>query len=76
MPLWGGRFRPVMSLTGTVSMLAICVVLGYPLQPILMISPVQPDFTLAANPPFFYLDGLGTQTSNITATSIADSQAH
>src|SRR6266516_317263 len=70
MPLWGGRFRPVMSLTGTVSMLAICVVLGYPLQPILMASPVQPDFTLAANPPFFYLDGLGTQTSNITATSI------
>ena len=68
--MWGCRFRPVMSLTGTVSMLAICVVLGYPLQPILMISPVQPDFTLAANPPFFYLDGLGTQTSNITATSI------
>ncbi len=59
-----------MSLTGIVSVLAMCVVLGYPLQPILMASPVQPDFTIAASPSFFYFDDLGTLTSNITATSI------
>jgi len=58
-----------MSLTRVASVLAMCVVLGYPLQPILMTSPAQPDFTLAASPSFFYFDGLGTLASNITATS-------
>src|SRR6266571_9270242 len=59
-----------MSLTRVASVLAMCVVLWYPLQPILMTSPAQPDFTLAASPSFFYFDGLGTLASSITAISI------